>query len=273
MPSKTLLLSSGTRIRGPESSMNRGDIQRQASLPRIDAGAGACEHFERIRGSLMASAENNEFPSPESSLFALRKSDLDRACTALTEAFARDPFYLYIMGGEECDPATAGFFHLFTLNYGLAYGKVFAPSPNVEGVAIWLPPGRTGISSLRSIVPGILSLKKAFPLRAAKQRGLLHRLAEYGKLSAKIHEKHAPFPHWYLMVLGVADAFRGKGFAGRLLRPVLNHLDSRGLPCYLETHNPANPPLYEHFGFKIMEVARLPGSDKPHWAMVRPGQR
>lgn len=53
------------------------------------------------------------------------------------------------------------------------------------------------------------------------------------------------------------------------LRPVFDYLDRQGLPCYLDTHNPANLPFYEHYGFKVVEEGRLPGTDRPHWAMLR----
>jgi ribosomal protein S18 acetylase RimI-like enzyme len=202
-------------------------------------------------------------------LHEVRRADLSRACDVLTQAFAQDPFYSYMTGGHPHDAGIAAFFHLFTLNYGLRYGIVHAPSPGIEGVAIWLPPGRTEMTGWRSLIAGVSTVSAAGIPKTAGRSGLMPRLAGYGSFAAKIHERHARFPHWYLMVLGVADAYRGMGFAGRLLRPVLERLDSLGLPCYLETHNPANPPIYEHFGFRIAETARLPGSENSHWAMLR----
>ena len=128
------------------------------------------------------------------------------------------------------------------------------------------------MSALRSILAGVSTFGiEGIP--RVRERGLLmRRLARYGSYAERVHERSAPFPHWYLMVLGVADAHRGKGFASRLLWPMLEYVDGLGLPCYLETHNHVNPPLYEHFGFRIVEEGRLPGSDKPHWAMVRPAR-
>ena len=203
-------------------------------------------------------------------LHRLQKSDVPKACAVLTEAFAHDPFYAYIMGNAGYDPSLPELFHLFTLEYGIAYGSVFAPGPGIEGVAIWLPPGSTHISTWRSLVRGLPILRKARPPKTVRRGALLARLMKYGSFAEKIHRRHAPFPHWYLMVLGVADAHRGTGVASRLLRPVLDRIDAEGLPCYLETHNPANPPIYEHFGFTVKEVRSLPGSERSHWAMLRP---
>ncbi len=206
-------------------------------------------------------------------MYDLRKTDLARACAVLTEAFSRDPFYSYITGGEGYDHGTARFFHAFTLVYGLRYGRVYASSPDIEGVAIWLPPGETEMSGWRTVAAGAETIRMEGVPRMPRGSGILRRLERYGTYAERIHKRRAPFPHWYLMVLGVADAYRGTGTASRLLRPMLSHCDGLDLPCYLETHNPANPPIYEHFGFGIVEEGRLPGSDKPHWAMLRPAAR
>jgi hypothetical protein len=38
---------------------------------------------------------------------------------------------------------------------------------------------------------------------------------------------------------------------------------------YLETHDEKNVPLYEHFGFKVIEKANIPDLDVINWAMLR----
>jgi GNAT superfamily N-acetyltransferase len=58
---------------------------------------------------------------------------------------------------------------------------------------------------------------------------------------------------------------QGKGWAGVLLRPVLAALDAVETACCLETQNPRNVPLYEHFGFNVKLHTRVPGTDVGHW--------
>jgi ribosomal protein S18 acetylase RimI-like enzyme len=202
-------------------------------------------------------------------LHALGEADLERAGLVFREAFWNDPFFSYVMGGADYDRAAVTALHRFTLRYGLLFGKAYATSEELEGVALWLPPGATHMSAVRSIRAGALSLGKVGRGSASPRRAVYRRLLAYSGYSAAIHERIAPFPHWYLLAMGIADAHRGKGCAGRLLRPVLQSLDAEGLPCYLETHNPANPAFYEHFGFTVAFVGLLPGSDMPHWAMLR----
>ena len=87
--------------------------------------------------------------------------------------------------------------------------------------------------------------------------------------ASKLRKRLAPFPHWYLAVLGIAPEFQGKGYASRLLRPMLNRLDAVGSPCYVETSIEQYVQLYQHFGFKVIDEAIMPGSNTKMWAMLR----
>jgi ribosomal protein S18 acetylase RimI-like enzyme len=83
------------------------------------------------------------------------------------------------------------------------------------------------------------------------------------------HNRHAPAPHYYLFFIGVDPAFRGKGHAGRLIRPVLARLDEKKLACYLNTQNVKNTSLYEHFGFRVAGQLTMPGSGITCTGMMR----
>ena len=39
-----------------------------------------------------------------------------------------------------------------------------------------------------------------------------------------------------------------------------------------QTNNDPNVPIYEHFGFKVLEKALVPNSDVPHYAMLFEGK-
>ena len=50
---------------------------------------------------------------------------------------------------------------------------------------------------------------------------------------------------------------------------MLKYFDENNQSCYLETHNQKNVAYYEKYGFKVVEVGCLPGTQKTHWAMLR----
>ena len=84
-----------------------------------------------------------------------------------------------------------------------------------------------------------------------------------------VHQRLAPFKHWFLQAIGVAPQIQGEGYAGKLLRPMLARMDEEGIPCYLETLEEQNVPLYEHFGFEVIEKSNVPETSLTNWAMLR----
>jgi ribosomal protein S18 acetylase RimI-like enzyme len=97
----------------------------------------------------------------------------------------------------------------------------------------------------------------------------MDRLMAFSTTIDNLHKKHVHAPHCYLFFIGVDPAYQGKGYAGRLIRPVLERLDRKKIPCYLNTQNEKNVSLYEHFGFRVVDQLTLPGSDILHTAMLR----
>jgi ribosomal protein S18 acetylase RimI-like enzyme len=75
-----------------------------------------------------------------------------------------------------------------------------------------------------------------------------------------------------MQTIGIAPQFQGKGYANKLLRPMLSRIDDDGLPCYLETVDEQNVSFYEHFGFKIVDKSNVPETTLINWAMLRETQ-
>lgn len=73
----------------------------------------------------------------------------------------------------------------------------------------------------------------------------------------------------YLMILGVAPEFQGRGYGGRLLGGVIQESEERQLPIYLETSTESNIRMYEKFGFKVLGRVDHPIINVPQWEMIR----
>ena len=54
-----------------------------------------------------------------------------------------------------------------------------------------------------------------------------------------------------------------------MLKAMLNYFDQGNQACYLETLKKENVSLYEHYGFKLMEEVKVPGTDMTLYAMLR----
>jgi len=195
-------------------------------------------------------------------MYRLTKTDIKLAATIAAKAyFAADDFSTLSI-----DPSkrmknlqkTMG----MTLRYTLKFGAVYAPSQNLEGVAAWLPHNKVKIPLWRYVRLGMLSVI----IRVGKDaRGELLR---YDRLAKNKHKEYANFPHLYLYNIAVDPEHQGKGIASGLLNPMLAKADEERLPCYLESPQ-RNVPLYEHFGFEVLEHISRPDSDKDIWLMMR----
>jgi len=80
------------------------------------------------------------------------------------------------------------------------------------------------------------------------------------------HYALVPSPHWYFFLIGIDPNFQGKGYASRLIKPMLARIDKEQLQCYLDTNNKKNLGIYQHFGFKILKKYQIPGSDIINWS-------
>jgi len=200
---------------------------------------------------------------PAGGLIRLARNQVGPASEVLTRAFFNDSKLTYILP-DEAERGDRGR-HLFgfELRYGLRYGRVYATSPRLEGLAVWLPSGKSEITSWRAFRSGGMSLQKGL----GKEN--MGRLLAFSDLVDKYHTKHAPDPHCYLFFLGVDPAFQGKGWASRLMMPVLLEMERKKISCYLNTQNERNIPLYEHFGFQVIEQVTLPGTGIIHTGMIR----
>jgi GNAT superfamily N-acetyltransferase len=141
-------------------------------------------------------------------------------------------------------------------------------SPACEGAAVWKRPGAPS-SILRDVT---IHVKDSFVLAVSLGPRPITKLIQHHRWTSAIHRELMPDPHWYLRVVAVDPVHQRKGMGATLLRDMLAEADATGLPTYLETQNPSNIPMYEHFGFHQVRSERIPGTQLVHTSMVRPGR-
>ncbi len=189
---------------------------------------------------------------------------IEQVTALIAEAMFYDPLNMYWFPDERNRLKNLVTMYRPEMKYCLRHGEVYAVSERMEGAALWLT--NTGKPHIADIIvhEGGLGLLFKFPC------GVLKSMNGYEKFSRGIRNKFAPVPHLYLHNIAVKKSCQGKGFAGGLLRPILSRAAGDGIPCYLETQNPDNVPLYEHYGFKVVDESPVPGSKTVlNWAMLK----
>ncbi len=193
----------------------------------------------------------------------LDKSQAKPVVEVLARAFQDDPLFVYLFPDASRRIMKSSHFFRRMVRYGLLYGEVYATSSEMEGVTIWLPSENAGMSPWRMLRAGMLLMMAKLSLSEMRR---FMRFAEY---ATAMHRRLAPFRHQYLAFIGVEPELQGRGYASTLLKPILARIDEERLPCYLETQNQKTVPLYEHYGFEVVEEGTIPGTVTGHWAMLR----
>ena len=195
----------------------------------------------------------------------LSRSQLVQAIALVGRAFHNDPLSVYVYPDQDERVQRLPLMFGIPLRYTLHYGEI-TTTPERTGVACWLPLQQTTLSGWHLLRVGALTT--LFKMRAAERRRLDH--AE--TYMQTVHHRCITEPHWYLWVLGVDPVYQGQGIGGVLLRAGLTRADAASLPCYLETMNPENVPLYQKFGFVIESEGIIPHSSVRMWSMLRPAR-
>jgi ribosomal protein S18 acetylase RimI-like enzyme len=184
--------------------------------------------------------------------------DVTAMAAQMARTFLDDPVTSHIFRNEARREAglRAYFGTQMKADY-LPFGGCYT-AEGYAGSAIWAPAGKP----MPGVVAGMLTMLPVLPYVIANMRTTF-------QLLSLIESKHPREPHWYLASLGTAVEQQGKGVGGALMRPVLDHCDAEGIPCYLESSKERNIPFYRRHGFEVVEEVPLPGDGPSLWTMWR----
>jgi len=179
----------------------------------------------------------------------------------LAKTFWDDPVTNFIFDKESRrDTGLRAFFRTQMRADYLPFGGCYT-TDGYAGSAIWAPAGKPLLTGLT----GIITMIPVLPYVATS-------IVKTLRVLNLVEGMHPHEPHWYLATLGTAVDRQGKGIGSALMRPVLEHCDAEGLPCYLESSKERNVPFYKRHGFSVVQEVALPGGGPPIWTMWREPQ-
>ncbi len=166
-------------------------------------------------------------------------ADAGSVTTIIELAFADDPVWGPALSRTDgARIALTSYWRLF-VEGALRFGTARIADDGAA-VAIWLPPGEDELSTAQ--------LKDLERLIAQELDPVA--LTALHELYARFEASRAGRPdHYYLSLLATAVEHRGRGRGQQLLAEDLARWDVEGMPCYLESTNPANDHRYARAGF------------------------
>ena len=196
-------------------------------------------------------------------MIKIEKSHIKPVSLILARVFNENAINAYTFPNPEERMEKMAYVYQLLLRYNLIYGRVFATSPRLEGVAVWVHSDNLGMSSWRMLVSGAIWPALAMGREAGRKMQVLDNYVE------RKHRELVQTKHWYLYLLGVDPQYQGKGYASQLMKGMLSETDKEGLPSFLETQGNQNVSMYQHFGFKVVDEFTVPGTQITLVAMLR----
>ena len=194
--------------------------------------------------------------------YVIQKSDLEQAAKVMSAAFNNDPSIRYLLGGK-CEGRND--WRYFETVIKAIYGKcIILSSDNyIQNLLILFPPTLKSVGTLDFFRNGGIGLCKFFGFK------LLLRSFNYENNCRHIKNRFFTPETWYCMCFVVKPEIQGLGLGSQLIKPVLSLLDERHIPLYLETHKEINTHIYEHLGFRVVDISTIPGTVTKQYGMLR----
>ena len=195
-------------------------------------------------------------------LYLVEKEDLERLAEGAADAYQDYPLHNWF-SNEKYDKIATKLIIEISLKTMTEDAVIYADSEEMNGFAVWLPPGFTGSAAIPFLVNGGLKLIRHSGL------GIIGRLMNYESYAMKLKEEFTDHYDWYLYNLSIRKDAQGKGIASKLMRPMLQFCDDEKMVAYLETNKDTNVDLYRHYGFELAREENIPKTNVTHYAMVR----
>ena len=206
-----------------------------------------------------------------SNLYRVNKEeDLEKLIRLLTVCFAEDPLYQALIPDKETRERLMPELFSCDLTEFFETCEIFAESPDMNALLVvsdesepynpltfYLAEAWAGLRTDEYLIKEDPSLKTLWNF--VKGRDYLN-----SRWTDQLHQEE----RLHVIYLAVRPTMQHHGLAAVLMEEVIAYAQSHHLMVSLETHNPANVPMYEHFGFKIFGIVQK-NFDLKQYCMIR----
>lgn len=195
-------------------------------------------------------------------LYVMNKEDISKFAESATLAYKEYPLFKYLTKNKIKHTVVK---NIISASISSMKGQVLGLSTeeDANAIAIFVPPNYQGSKALPFLIGGGFKLFFMAPI------GIFLRLLRYENHAMALKKKYTNHNCWYLYNVTVKPEYQHQGMSSKLLNPMFKFLDRIGEDCYLETHKEENVKIYEHYGFELLEVSKIPKTDIVQYSMLR----
>ena len=193
--------------------------------------------------------------------YYIQEYDLKRVGEMVGGTFADDTAVKYLFG--DVSEKTRNRYCQTTYRSMFGDAIMISTDAAIDNLIVLCPPGYRGIPTMRFLRSGGLATVFGLGLGAMK------RSIAFEKNAVAVRNRYSDDKTWYLMTFAVRAGKTHQGLGSAILRPVLEWMDKNHYSVYLETDKAVNVEMYEHFGFQVVDICMVPGSEIKQYGMLR----
>ena len=194
----------------------------------------------------------------------MQRGDIQRFATTLADGFSQYNMFKHVCYGTYNH-------YLMRLFWEVSLALLpnnaicIADSKEANSVLAYIPP--------KSKEPSLLDYMKAGGMKMLFKFGIrrIIRLTRFNIEIEQVAKRYRTANDGYLMAFATRLDKQGQHYGKPLITALLNHLDASGESCYLETLEPKNVALYQHFSFQLTGQQESQMGNLSLFAMRRPG--
>lgn len=196
--------------------------------------------------------------------YIMQDEDLQRFATTLADGFSQYGMFKHVCYGIYNHDLMSLFWEV-SLALLPNNAICIADSKEANSVLAYIPP--------KSKEPSLLDYMKAGGMKMLFKFGIrrIIRLTRFNIEIEQVAKRYRTANDGYLMAFATRLDKQGQHYGKPLITALLNHLDASGESCYLETLEPKNVALYQHFSFQLTGQKESQMGNLSLFAMRRPG--
>lgn len=204
-------------------------------------------------------------------LYRVKEEDLDRVIRILTVCFSEDPLYHALIPDRDTRERLMPELFTCDLTEFFETCEIYADSSELNSILV-VSDGTEHEAALHNLMVDFFALLKTdgYLIKEDPSLATLRKFIQ-GKdyLNSSWTDQLHQTERLHVIYLAVDPGHQHHGLAELLMNEVLDYAQQHKMLVSLETHNPDNVPIYEHFGFKVYGIVEKSHFNLKQYCMIK----